>query len=81
MPGLIEGRDKRMDFDTADERSDRSDLVSLARPQGGVAAMAGQFPNAKPALPGIQDNGDTATRAVPRTALEQPARPSNVNTN
>jgi hypothetical protein len=58
-------RDKRMDFNTADERGDRADLISLARPQGGVDAMARAFPNAKP-VPGVNDNGDTFTRSVPR---------------
>jgi hypothetical protein len=71
LPGLIEQRDTRMDFDSADERRDRSDLASLARPQGGVAAMAGRFPNAKPPMAGIRDNGDAATRAVPRMTWER----------
>jgi hypothetical protein len=64
-PGMVADRDRRMDFNTADERRDRADLVSLARPQGGVNAMAGAFPNAKP-VPGVTDNGDTSTRSVPR---------------
>jgi hypothetical protein len=68
-PGLVEERDKRMNLDSIDERSDRNDLVPLAKPQGGVAAMAGKFPAAKAPLPGIQDNGDQTTRAVPRTTL------------
>jgi hypothetical protein len=71
MPGLVEGRDTRMDFDTADERKDRQDLVALARPQGGVDAMAGLFPNAQ-AVPGVQDNGDAATRPVPTVGMAQP---------
>jgi hypothetical protein len=62
---MVADRDKRMDFNTADERGDRADLVSLAKPQGGVEAMSGAFPNAKP-VPGVNDNGDTSTRSVPR---------------
>ena len=64
MPGMVAARDKRFDFDTADERRDRQDLVALGKPQGGVDAMAGSFPNAKPAQ-GVTDNGDAATRPVP----------------
>jgi hypothetical protein len=64
LPGMVADRDKRMDFSTADERGDRADLASLARPQGGVDAMAEAFPNAKP-VHGVTDNGDAATRPVP----------------
>jgi len=56
-------------FNTADERKDREDLVSLAKPQGGVDALAGLFPNAKP-LPGATDNGDAATRPVPTFGMK-----------
>ena len=72
MPGLIEARDKRMRLDTADERRDRADMASLARPQGGVDAMKGQFPNAKGTAAGVTDNGDVATRPVPHMMM-QPA--------
>jgi hypothetical protein len=72
MPGLIEARDKRMRLDTADERKDRADIASLARPQGGVDALKGQFPNAKGSAAGVTDNGDVATRPVPHTMM-QPA--------
>ena len=61
---------------TADEKKDRQDLVSLAKPQGGVDAMAGLFPDATP-VPGVTDNGDAATRPVPtfgmRDAQGKPA--------
>jgi hypothetical protein len=63
-PGLVEQRDRRMSFDTADERKDREDLARLAKPQGGVDALAAFFPNAKP-VSGVIDNGDLSTRAVP----------------
>jgi hypothetical protein len=71
VPGMIADRDKRFGFNTADERKERQDLVSLARPQGGVDAMAGQFPNARP-VPGVADNGDPATRPVPTVGMERP---------
>jgi hypothetical protein len=71
LPGLIRDRDKRMDLDTADERKDRQALVSLAKPQGGVDAMAGMFPNAR-SVPGVQDNGDAATRPVPTVGMMRP---------
>lgn len=34
--GLVEGRDKRMDIDTAEKRRERADLSSKAKPQAGV---------------------------------------------
>ena len=69
MPGMVADRDKRMSFNTADEKKDRGDLVSLAKPQGGVDAMAGQFPNATP-IPGVTENGDAATRPVPTFGMK-----------
>ena len=69
VPGMVAERDKRMSFDAADEKKDREDLVSLAKPQGGVDAMAGLFPNAKP-VPGVTDNGDAATRPVPTFSMK-----------
>jgi len=69
LPGLVADRDKRMSFNTADEKKDREDLVLLAKPQGGVAAMAGRFPNTTP-VPGVTDNGDTATRPVPTFGMK-----------
>lgn len=68
---MIAERDQRMNFNTADERNDRRDLVSLARPQGGVDAMAPLFPSAMP-VPGVTDNGDAATRPVPTPRPENP---------
>jgi hypothetical protein len=77
MPGMVADRDKRMSFNTADERKDRQDLVALARPQGGVDAMAALFPDARP-VPGVTDNGDMATRPVPtfgmKSGPDKPAR-------
>jgi hypothetical protein len=72
MPGIVEARDKRMNLDTGKTRQDRADLASLAQPQGGVDAMNGQFPNAKPAIAGVSDNGDASTRAVPMFSMKVP---------
>jgi hypothetical protein len=69
MPGMVAARDKRFDFNTADERADRRDLVSFAKPQGGVDAMAQHFPDAK-SVEGVRDNGDEATRAVPTFGMK-----------
>ena len=41
---MVEGRDKRFGFNPADARHDRQDLVTLAKPQGGVDAMAAILP-------------------------------------
>jgi uncharacterized protein DUF1264 len=69
LPGMVADRDKRMSLDTGKARRDRQDLVGRARPQGGVDAMAGLFPNATP-IPGVADNGDPATRPVPACGLK-----------
>jgi hypothetical protein len=69
MSGMVAARDKRFDFNTADERQDRQDLMALAKPQGGVDAMAAFFPNAK-SVQGVTDNGDAATRPVPVFGLK-----------
>jgi hypothetical protein len=70
MPGMVAARDKRFDFNTADERQDRQDLIALAKPQGGVDAMAAAFPSAKP-VRGVTDNGDAATRPVPTFGMKE----------
>jgi hypothetical protein len=72
MPGMVEDRDRRMGLDSGRAREDRKDLVALAKPQGGVAAMVGRFPNAKPPIAGIEDNGDHATTPVPTVGVETP---------
>jgi hypothetical protein len=69
MPAMVADRDRRLNVNTADEKTDREDLVPLARPQGGVAAMAGRFPDATP-VPGVADNGDAATRPVPTLEMK-----------
>jgi hypothetical protein len=68
---MVDDRDKRFGFNSMDERRDRQDLVELAKPQGGVDAMAGHFPNARP-IPGVRDNGDAAARPVPTTGMNHP---------
>ena len=69
-PELVQARDRRMELDSMTaETQDRQDLVSLAKPQGGVDAMAECFPNAKP-VDGVRDNGDTATRPVPTFSMK-----------
>jgi hypothetical protein len=45
-------------------RQQLQDLVPLAKPHGGVDAMAGFFPNTK-RVQGVTDNGDAETRPVP----------------
>jgi len=69
----MNARDQRTGFNTSDARKDRADLTPLAKPQGGVDAMAGKFPNAKPAMAGITDNGDKSTVAVPLFSMKDPA--------
>ena len=69
IPDIVTERDRRMSFDTAGEKKDREDLVSLAKPQGGVDALAARFPNAKP-MPGVTDNGDMASRPVPTFGMK-----------
>jgi hypothetical protein len=73
-PGMIDARDKRMNLDTAEARRERADLRALARPQGGVDAMKGQFPNVTGTVEGVVDNGDASTRVVPHVMLQPPNR-------
>jgi hypothetical protein len=68
-PGMVEARDQRLSLDTTEARKNRQDLTALAQPQGGVDALAGKFPAAKPAIPGVVDNGDAATRPVPTVSM------------
>lgn len=73
---MVDARDKRMGLDTA-ARKNRQDLASLATPQGGVDALAGQFPNAKPAMAGVSDSGDASMRAVPTFGMKnESAKPT-----
>ncbi len=69
-PAMVRERDARMGLDSTEKREQRQDLVPLARPQGGVLAMADRFPMAKPPMAGVQDNGDAATKPVPTFAMQ-----------
>jgi hypothetical protein len=64
-PEMVQARDSRMKLDSAKAKEQRQDLVQMARPQGGVDAMTAFFPKARP-IAGVTDNGDAATRPVPR---------------
>jgi hypothetical protein len=68
-PAMETARDQRFGFDTLEERRARQDLVGLARPQGGVDALAPAFPDSRP-VPGVTDNGDQTTRRVPTISLK-----------
>jgi hypothetical protein len=68
-PEMIQARDQRMNLNSTEAMQARQELVPLARPQGGVDALAGSFPNAKP-VQGVTDNGDAATRPVPTFGLK-----------
>jgi hypothetical protein len=66
---MVAARDTRMGFDSAATRNARAGLVPLARPQGGVAALADHFPKATP-VAGVTDSGDGSTGAVPIVTLQ-----------
>jgi hypothetical protein len=68
-PEMVQARDSRMNLNSTEARQQRQDLVDQARPQGGVDAMAGFFPNAT-LIPGVRDNGDAATRPVPTFGMK-----------
>ena len=72
LPGLAEERDRRMGFNSAEARRSRADLASLAKPQGGVNALAGKFPNASGAPRGVADNGDESVAGTPVMTLRRP---------
>lgn len=68
LPELVQERDRRMDISTAERRADRADLVELARPQAGVDALRGHFPDAVP-IPGVTDQAASSPgRQPPRPA-------------
>jgi hypothetical protein len=73
-PGLVEARDQRMNLNTAEARRDRADWASLARPQGGVNAIAGSLPGLKEPPEGVGDNGDTYARAIPTISMSGQSR-------
>jgi hypothetical protein len=63
-PGLLRSRDQAMGIDTAERRALRQELVEHARPQQGVDALAGEFPQrVKPA--GVQARESAGSEATP----------------
>jgi hypothetical protein len=73
-PELVRSRDERMDVSTAERREQRIDLSNLTRPQGGVNALAGKFPDARGAPPGVTDNADASARPVPTFGVKSGER-------
>lgn len=71
-PGMVDTRDRRMNLDTGNACRDCQDLVVMAKPQGGVDAMAGMFLNATSPAPGIRDNGDATAKPVPGFGMRAP---------
>jgi hypothetical protein len=61
--GLVEGRDQRMNIDSADKRRQRDDLRTLAKPQSGVDDLRPAFPQARP-IPGVVDARPGPARAA-----------------
>lgn len=72
-PGMVEARDSRMDLSTDEARRDRQDLVSLARPQGGVDALSDKFSGQQTPINGVADNGDATAGRIPSFSWEQTA--------
>lgn len=62
-PGLVEQRDRRLKVDSEKERRARSELAKLAKPQGGVDAMAGAYTRPTRSLPGVVDKHATGAPA------------------
>ncbi len=71
-PEMIAQRDQRMDLSSPDARADRADMADLARPQGGVNAMADRFPGASGAPTGVEDAGISGTEAIPVITMRPP---------
>lgn len=60
-PGLVEGRDKRMNLNTAQKRKERAELKALAKPQAGVDDLKGKFGRQAKDIPGVVDKKAAAT--------------------
>jgi hypothetical protein len=75
-PGLVEQRDKTMDLNTNEIRRERQDLVSLAKPQEGINALAAQFSGLTKSIAGVTDKN-----AQPETHGAQPTRPTHAQRN
>jgi hypothetical protein len=55
LPGLVEQRDQRMNFNTGEKRNERAELKYLAKPQSGVDALKGKFSRPTRPFPGVKD--------------------------
>jgi hypothetical protein len=62
LPGLVEKRDKRMNINSAEKRSQRADLQKLARPQSGVDDLKGKFAPPTQDIPGVVDKKAASPR-------------------
>ncbi|HEY0972826.1 MAG TPA: OBAP family protein [Gemmatimonadales bacterium] len=71
-PEMVADRDRRMGLSSSDARADRAELAPLAKPQGGVNAVAELFPNASGAPAGVEDSGISGTEPVPIVTLRPP---------
>lgn len=59
-PAMVNNLESKLDIRLREKRSQRSDLVKLAKPQEGVDAIAKSFPDRKP-MPGVQDKKQPVT--------------------
>lgn len=53
LPGLVENMERKMGVDTSEKRTERQDLVSLAKPQMGVDALKEKFQRKTKSIPGV----------------------------
>jgi len=60
-PALLLQRDARLTMRSDERRRQRSDLLPLAKPQGGVDALKDAFRGSTP-IPGVADSGASAPR-------------------
>lgn len=70
-PAMVEQRDQRLGLRSADKRSDRAELLPLARPQSGVDDLKGAFPRPTLDIPGVVD----LKAARPKPAASSPGAP------
>src|SRR5688500_9672859 len=59
-PGLVESRDERMGIDTEERRRQRQDLLELAHPKEGEAALKDAFEPPTEPSPGVVDKNADA---------------------
>lgn len=58
-PGLVEGRDRKMNLNSAKIRKERADLQEFAHPQSGVDDLKGKFNRPTRDIPGVTDKKAT----------------------